>query len=163
MNTKKIKLRLYDDSLTDEVPTERMTVRRADGRWALANNDNAHPFKQFDKLPKALTRLAYFENLEEEGRLLILPCKIGETVYRIQEKTVCANGFRYLHNSGCSAPFACYDCPRGVDESTIVEDVFELIDLKRFGKSIFLTHEEAEQALQIRKRSVLNDLHNLFR
>ena len=151
MNIKhKVKLRFYEvPPADDEVPTERMTVRRADGRWALANNDHANPMSQIDKIPKAINRLAYYENLEEEGRLLILPCKIGETVYRIKEKTVCANGFRYY--SGCSAPFACFNCPKGIDESTIVEHVFELIDLKLFGKSIFLTREEAEQALQIRK------------
>lgn len=33
-------------------------------------------------------RLKYYEDLEEQGRLLVLPCKVGDTVYEILEETV---------------------------------------------------------------------------
>lgn len=41
---------------------ERMTVKRADGRWALANNDGASPAKQLEKFPVAMERLAAYED-----------------------------------------------------------------------------------------------------
>ncbi|WP_418203188.1 hypothetical protein [Anaerotignum faecicola] len=33
-------------------------------------------------------KLKYYEDLEEQGRLLVLPCKVGDTVYEIIEETV---------------------------------------------------------------------------
>lgn len=41
---------------------ERMTVKRQDGRWALANNDGASNLEQMEKLPKAIARLAAYED-----------------------------------------------------------------------------------------------------
>lgn len=35
---------------------ERMTVKRQDGRWALANNDGASNLEQMEKLPGVLER-----------------------------------------------------------------------------------------------------------
>ena len=33
-------------------------------------------------------KLKYYEDLEEQGRLLVLPCKVGDVVYEILEETV---------------------------------------------------------------------------
>lgn len=41
---------------------ERMTVRRDDGRWALANNDSARPMEQMEKIPFAIALLAAYED-----------------------------------------------------------------------------------------------------
>lgn len=41
---------------------KRLTVLRDDGRWALANDDNAYPMDQIMKLPRAIDRLAEYEN-----------------------------------------------------------------------------------------------------
>lgn len=41
---------------------ERMTIKRSDGRWAIANNDGATPLKQMEKIPIAIDRLAAYEN-----------------------------------------------------------------------------------------------------
>ena len=41
---------------------ERLTVKRSDGRWALANNDGAKPLKQMEKIPIAINRLAAYED-----------------------------------------------------------------------------------------------------
>lgn len=40
----------------------RMTVKRQDGRWAVANNDGASNLEQMKKLPKAIARLAAYED-----------------------------------------------------------------------------------------------------
>lgn len=63
------------------------------------------------------------EDLEEQGLLVRLPCKVGTEVYYIlgiPNKTPC----------------------------TIDKCVFELSDIDKIGKSLFLTCEEAEKKLE---------------
>lgn len=78
-------------------------------------------------------KLAKYEDLEEQGLLLKLPCKIGDTVYEI------AKGFSF---------------EKGFHEY-ITETIFDRPDrivyhmrYGDFGKTIFLTREEAETALE---------------
>lgn len=86
---------------------------------------------------KVINKLAEYEDAEEQGLLLRLPCKVGDTVYRLVPKTYrnivelkvkkfvfCENGLCFVTEK---TPFY-YSC----DE---------------FGEFIFLTKEEAEQAL----------------
>lgn len=71
---------------------------------------------------KAYLKLKDYEDLEEQGRLLKLPCKIGDDVYYIlgiPNETPCA-----------------------IDKCT-----FELSDINKIGKTLFLTREEAEAEL----------------
>lgn len=68
---------------------------------------------------KALQKLKAYEDAEEQGLLLRLPCSIGTVVYE-----------PYCHEL------------IGIDEHRI-----KLEDLKEIGKTVFLTKEEAEQAL----------------
>lgn len=50
---------------------ERMTVRRADnGKWAIANNDGANPTEQMLKIPKAIDRLAEYEDICPDPALI---------------------------------------------------------------------------------------------
>lgn len=82
----------------------------------------------------AITRLAEYEDAEEQGLLLRLPCKVGDKVYeaskfwdKVLERTVASivlssENHIYVRN-GCG-------------------DSFE------FGVDVFLTQEEAEQALK---------------
>ena len=70
------------------------------------------------ELEKALEKLATYEDLEEQGLLVRLPCKVGTEVYYIlgiPNKTPC----------------------------TIDKCVFELSDVHKIGKSLFLTRAEA--------------------
>lgn len=60
---------------------ERLTVKRKDGRWALANSANMSNVEMMDKIPLAINRLAAYEDAEEQGRLVMLPCKVGELVW----------------------------------------------------------------------------------
>ena len=75
-----------------------------------------------DKTRMILEKLAEYEDLEEQGRLSKLPCKVGDDVYYIlgiPNKTPCA-----------------------IDKCT-----FELSDINKIGKTLFLTREEAEAEL----------------
>ena len=63
---------------------------------------------------------------DREGRVLVLPCKIGDTVYRIQ----------YVQKEN------------GRYRMGVAELKFTLLCLYEMGKRIFLTREEAEKALE---------------
>lgn len=76
-----------------------------------------------DKTRMILGKLAEYEDLEEQGRLSKLPCKVGDDVYYIlgiPNKTPCA-----------------------IDKCK-----FELSDINKIGKTLFLTREEAEAKLK---------------
>lgn len=92
---------------------------------------------------KILTKLAVYEDLEEQGLLVRLPCKVGDTVYRV--------------NAGAKQPiipmtvseihFLCYKNERAVRFDAIgKEDMGEsCYRLEDIGRIVFLTHEEAEK------------------
>lgn len=86
---------------------------------------------------KVLTKLADLEDAEEDGRLIILPCKPGDTVYHLHK--------RY---GGCTY----FDSNKEkwiIEEITLDQSgILSAMVQKRFGESIFTTHEAAEQALQ---------------
>lgn len=95
---------------------------------------------------KILTKLADYEDLEEQGLLVRLPCKVGDTVYRV--------------NAGAKQPiipmtvseihFLCYKNERAVRFDTIgKEDMGEsCYRLEDIGRIVFLTREEAEKKLE---------------
>lgn len=78
----------------------------------------------YDKISDTVDKLAEYEDLEEQGKLLRLPCAVGDTVYGIM---VDENNFEHFH---CG--------------TKILEIPFDYWMLPVFGKSIFLTKEEAE-------------------
>lgn len=97
---------------------------------------------------RVLDKLATYEDLEEQGLLVRLPCKVGDTVYvptrnfiselRITLVSVDTNDmamyFSWLLNSGIYPNL----------------DGFSGYDL---GKTVFLTREEAEKKLEELKNS----------
>ena len=89
----------------------------------------------------AAERLAYYEDLEEQGRLVALPCKVGDTVWVIPTY----NGKPY--------------CGAVKDEIQMIGVTSRGFHLKlrahhdynktyMLGKTVFLTREEAEAALK---------------
>ena len=93
-----------------------------------------------------LEKLADYEDLEEQGLLVRLPCKVGDTVYRV--------------NAGAKQPiipmtvseihFLCYKNERAVRFDAIgKEDMGEsCYRLEDIGRIVFLTREEAEKKLE---------------
>lgn len=83
-------------------------------------------------------KLARLEDLEEQGRLITLPCKIGDTVWDIKwwddtTETRVIDGKTYF---------------RRVMKHKVTKSKFKLFDYDNFGKTVFLTKEEAEAALK---------------
>ena len=95
----------------------------------------------------AIERLAYYEDLEEQGRIVKLPCKEGTTIYQTCYKCICTMGHIYLHNT-CNSPIECRKCRAVKIERWIRETTFSLSMLDRIGVDFFITREEAEEALK---------------
>lgn len=127
----------------------------------IAETGDAYYFKCFEKpccgwggcldsecelLSEACKKLAEYEQLEEQGLLVRLPCKVGDTVYRV--------------NAGAKQPiipmtvseihFLCYKNERAVRFDAIgKEDMGEsCYRLEDIGRIVFLTREEAEKKLE---------------
>ena len=76
-----------------------------------------------ETISDVIDKLAEYEGLEEQGRLVKLPCKVGTDIYYIlgiPNETPC----------------------------TIDSCVFELSDIHKIGKTLFLTKAEAEAKLK---------------
>lgn len=84
--------------------------------------------KQHDYI-SAARKLCDYEDLEEQGLLVRLPCKVGDTVYK----------FWYYDRS-----------PYKIQQHVIrtLSEICELIESKKLGKSVFLTREEAVNKLE---------------
>lgn len=66
---------------------ERLTRRSANGT-AIYATPNGEPVKGEDNRHNVLQKLAYYEDLEESGNLLKLPCRLGDTVYILNQKRI---------------------------------------------------------------------------
>ena len=82
-------------------------------------------------------KLANYEQAEEQGLLLRLPCKVGDTVYYLE---------RFCGGAMDCPSGPCEDCPD--HEFDIFEGEFKLTDLCYFGKTMFLTREAAENKMK---------------
>lgn len=120
------------------------------GRLTTRHEFMGSPWITFDNIEyckhdhcyKALDKLAHYEDLEEQGRLIELPCKVGDTVWRISE---------------CSAPSCeeCFNFKRNMTndcyhdyKARIVELSFGIYMAFHYGETVFLTKEETEAKLK---------------
>lgn len=73
----------------------------------------------------SIARMVELMQADKDGLVVVLPCKVGDTVYRLQ----------YVEESP----------GRFIVDAVPIK--FALIWLNEFGKTVFLTREEAENAL----------------
>lgn len=132
---------------------ERLTQREND-KLIMVKQDNGEYIPAYwdEDNFKALKKLADYEDLEEKGLLVRLPCKVGDTVYRV--------------NAGAKQPiipmtvseihFLCYKNERAVRFDVIgKEDMGEsCYRLEDIGRIVFLTHEEAVNKLEELKNEI---------
>ena len=96
----------------------------------------------------------YLKTAEEEGRLVVLPCKVGDTVYVICHRyTKCSkHGETFEEYSCCGCEELNCDSHKEhyihVNQSVLLEWIIRNMELGNFGKTVFLTREEAEKALR---------------
>jgi hypothetical protein len=82
------------------------------------------------KLEKAFDELLKYKDLEEQGLLIKLPCKLGSPIFEI-----CTHAGWYA-----------MDIPTSY---SIEERKFNYEYINDIGKTVFLTREEAEKALEV--------------
>lgn len=97
-----------------------------------------------EQIAEYLNATDEYVRASEEGRLIVLPCKVGDTVYLLE---------RFCDGSigDCDSWVSCEECddykqqiyPRRI---VSVDAAFAVIGM--LGKTVFLTREEAEAALK---------------
>lgn len=92
------------------------------------------------------TRLRELAEADKDGRLVVLPCKVGDTVYEVtSRKTISEYRVKAIRVE-LFCTFIEWDIVAGfVDKSIFGVPVDEI------GKTVFLTREEAEAALEAMK------------
>ena len=99
---------------------------------------------------KASEKLAEYEDLEEQGLLVGLPCKVGDTVYRVNagaKQPIIPMTISEIH-------FFCYKNERivrfdAIGKGDMGESCYRLKDI---GRIVFLTREETEKKLEEMKK-----------
>lgn len=96
--------------------------------------------KSCDNCPiqKAFEKLAEYEDLEEQGLLLKLPCAVGDTVWFIK------SNFSYMQNPKAERVRKI----EIIDGEIIFRTENRCFEMKYIGKTVFLTKSDAEQALK---------------
>ena len=103
-------------------------------------NEEIASLEQLQVVQEALKKLYEYEHMEEEGLILKLPCKVGDTIYLIKGKKHAEieelKVMKFVYSNELDIMFS--------------DEIYEvgLISIKEIGKSVFLTEEEAEKALQ---------------
>ena len=106
---------------------------------------NAQGYENKMELVGLLEQLKEYQQLEERGRLIKLPCKVGHTVYNTTWwedvwETVKVAGKTYY---------------RTVHKHKVTKSLFDYSDIGEFGKTVFLTKSEAEAKLKELKKGEL--------
>mgnify|MGYP000714970055 CR=1 FL=1 len=98
-----------------------------------------YALKESKTLTEQLTLLKHIRKLAEadkDGRVIVLPAKKGDTLYAVTRFGVEKRVVKEI-----AAPFF-YNTYESSDRAALSTDI------RNFGKTVFLTHEEAEKALQ---------------
>lgn len=102
----------------------RLTQRtqRGSGQAYFNYNEISFPDRYSRCFGSVADKLADYEDAEEQGLLLRLPCKVGKPVWTIM-------------------------CGMNGKNPTLFRQDFELSMIQHWGKAVFLTKEEAKKAL----------------
>ena len=97
------------------------------------------------KASEALDRFRQMVKVDRDGRLVVLPCKVGDTVWAIldDKKYACKCMVEFVNIGGLGPTFVL----RKVDGLCEQYGVTSA----SFGNTVFLTREEAEKALEVTK------------
>lgn len=115
---------------------ERLTERDEFGNVDIIGVDSM-------KFTDAMEKLAEYEDLEEQGKLLKLPCAVGDTVY-VKLASYCDSVFAEAEVRDFTHFISCGFCIVVTSKSFDKQN----IPFSEFGKTVFLTREEAEAALK---------------
>ena len=122
---------------------ERLTKTYSNGTHGAADNlpcgENSYQYKGL-----LLEALGKYEDAEEQGLLLRLPCKVGDTVYVNNGFTIFEYEVTLTGYSSTSKESGFYFVTKPKKNSDTVQEFSD----GDFGKTVFLTREEAEAKLK---------------
>ena len=90
----------------------------------------------FSDKPEFTEHIRELLRAEKDGRLVVLPCKVGDTIYR------CGDPIKKIYEWQI-AYVEVYE-----DETVFIDDSDNTFVEADIGKTVFLTREEAEKALE---------------
>lgn len=127
---------------------KRLTKRDEFGNADIIGVDSADlqlnlEFKEFNKVTDALNKLAEYEDLEEQGVLIRLPCKVGDTVYLIDDIDNVFDRVSVVTGIEIDVDTVYIMISDGQETSSSSS-----YDVDDFGKTVFLTREEAFKKMQ---------------
>ena len=136
------------ERLSDKNPCNSCKVDRQIGnpnRWECecSRCDKPNDWKN-----DCVKKLAEYETAEKEGRLVVLPCKVGDAVYAIEDKY-----YEYLYHKGIQKGHVCrfeYDKEwfAWIHIDGCNKDLQIAYKTSNFNQTVFLTRGEAEKALK---------------
>lgn len=84
-------------------------------------------------MKKMINRLAELEDLEEQGLLVRLPCKVGDLVFIIDGENICRRKVKSIKILSTAIEISTSDI---------------IFHKESFGETVFLTREETEKKLE---------------
>lgn len=106
-------------------------------------NNSIKGYWEHKQVAEYLRKLKEYEDLEEQGRLLKLPCKVGDTVYCIENKEIYTCTVGIISISKNNGVWVEINFPKEMPDIVAIE--YNLDDI---GKTVFLTKSEAEAKLK---------------
>ena len=91
--------------------------------------------EEHEQLAEWLEELKSYKDLDEQGLLVRLPCKVGDSVFIIVGKDISREGIRKIEISDNSIIFKTNRQKR-------------IFNVAEFGKTVFLAREDAEKKLE---------------
>ena len=119
----------------------RLTFKE-DGKWSLKQDENITRAREREELAQqAIDRLAEYEDMEEQGLLVRLPCKVGDRVYQVIDDCT--------FPGDCGTKRMCKGCEYRnlfIEKNTF--RLYLLTDDGKLRRGYYRTREEAEKALE---------------
>lgn len=109
----------------------------------LAYNDRTCYPEESQQLAEWLEELKEYKALEAEGKLVTLPCKVGDTVYCIENKEIYTCTVGKISISKNNGVWVEINFPKEMPDIVAIE-----YNPDDFSKTVFLTKSEAEQKLK---------------
>ena len=133
----------YDGNCTQKEVWERLKAYEDAGLSPQACAEAREIEETLSGWDYSISRMVELMKADKDGRLVVLPCKVGDTVYFVNAKQILEfavvgyavdeTGISWVHSEHV-------DKIGNTNERTFSPD--------RFGKNTFFTREEAEKALQ---------------
>jgi hypothetical protein len=133
------RLESYED--TGLSPEEIERILDSYGRGMTLRTENAQRLEIIKEIP--INRLRELAQAEKEGRLVVLPCKVGDTVYIIHNRAIRKTTVESIHQWSSGH----WKLSVHTDKKYIHWTGYE-VHFESFGKTVFLTREAAEAALE---------------